>query len=374
MSRIQPSNGVLTSLEAALAELLDGLVAVAPISVPLEQARGRIGAETAALVHPLPERNRAAIDGWALRSLDIAGASPYSPVPLMNAPAWVEAGEALADGCDCVLKADLVELIGPIAQAFTDAIPGEGIRRAGEDIAAGRPVVIAGRQLCAADLLAARAAGAKTVAVRSPNVRLIDVAATDGSSLTAEFITELMKAAGACVSVEMAARDARSITETLSVHQCDMVVTVGGTGFGRFDATAEALSLRGALIAHGIALRPGCTAAIGKLGAVAIIALPGAPDQAFAVYHALVQPILDRLTGLTARPTTARPLTRKISSAVGIAEIVLVRQEQSGWLPIGVGDLSLDHLRMADAWLLIAGDSEGHAAGMPVEAFLLRMN
>jgi molybdopterin molybdotransferase len=373
MSRTQPSNRTLTSLESALAELLDGLVPVALTSVPLAQARGRIAAEMTALARPLPECNRAVIDGWALRSLDLTGASPYSPVPLMNAPVWAEAGDALPDGCDCVLEADLVECAGPVAQAVADAIPGEGTRRSGEDIAAGRPATIAGRPLSATDLLAARAAGFERVAVRSPNVRLIDVAAIDGNLLTVEFIAELLQATGARVSVETAARDARSITDTLDAHPCDLIVTVGGTGFGRSDATAEALTMRGALIAHGIALRPGRTAAIGKLGALPIIALPGAPDQALAAYNALLQPVLDRLIGRTGRSGTVLPLARKISSAVGMTEIALLRQEKSAWIPLGVGDLSLDHLRMADAWLAIAGNCEGYAAGMPVEAFPLRV-
>jgi molybdopterin biosynthesis enzyme len=372
MSRTQPSNGALTSLESALAELLDGLVAVAPISVPLEQACGRIAAETAVLERPLPLRGRATIDGWALRSLDLAGASSYSPVPLMSAPVWVEAGEVLPDGCDCVLKVDLVETTGPIAQAFTDAIPGEGIRRAGEDIAVGRPAVIAGRKLCPTDLLAARAAGLETVAVRVPHVRLIDVAASDGSLLTVQLVGELVEAAGARVSVETAGRDAKSIAEALAAHQCDLIVTIGGTGLGRSDATAQALSMRSALIAHGIALRPGHTAALGRLDATSVVALPGAPDQAFAVYHALVQPTLDRLMDRTGRRGTMLPLARKISSTVGIAEIALVRQEQATWLPLGVGDLSLDHLRLADAFVVIASGSEGYAAEAPVEAFLLR--
>jgi molybdopterin biosynthesis enzyme len=372
MSRTQPSNGALTSLESALADLLDGLVAVAPMSVPLEQARGRIAAETAMLERPLPLLSRATIDGWALRSLDLAGASSYTPVPLMDAPAWVEAGDELPEGCDCVLKADLVETAGPIAQAFSDAIPGEGIRRTGEDIAAGRPVVVPGRRLCATDLLAARAAGFEKVAVRVPHVRLIDVAAADGSLLTVQLITELLEAAGARVSLETAGRSAESIAGTLGAHQCDLIVTVGGTGGGRTDATAQALSMRSALIAHGIALRPGHTAAIGKQGATPLVALPGAPDQAFAVYHALVRPVLDRLTDRAHGSGTVLPLARKISSTVGIAEVALVRREQSAWLPLGVGDLSLDHLRLADALVVVASGSEGYAAEALVEAFLLR--
>ena len=75
------------------------------------------------------------------------------------------------------------------------------------------------------------------------------------------------------------------------------LVTIGGTGVGRTDATIEALASRGALLAHGIALQPGRTAAIGRIAGRAAIALPGAPDQALAGWWTLVLPVLDRLSG-----------------------------------------------------------------------------
>jgi molybdopterin biosynthesis enzyme len=372
MNRTQPSNGALTSLESALAGLLEGLVAVAPISVPLGEAAGLVAAEMPAVAAPLPAYNRATIDGWALRSLDLAGASSYSPVPLSGAPEWVETGDPLPESCDCVIEADLVECHGPLAQALAEAVPGEGVRRAGEEVAAGRPSVISGRSLSAADLLVARAVGLDKIAVRSPRLRLIDVASNDGSTLTASLVAELAGAAGARVTTATISREAEAIAKILDAAPCDLIVLIGGTGFGRTDATIAALSMRGALIAHGIALQPGRTAATGRLAATPIVALPGAPDQAFSAYHMLVQPLLDRLCGRLARPGAVLPLARKISSGIGLTEIALVRQEQSGWLPLAVGALSLDHIRMADAWLAIPGGSEGYPAGMPVEAFPLR--
>jgi molybdopterin biosynthesis enzyme len=371
MSRTQPSSGALTSLESALADLLDGVVAVAPISVPLADSGGRIAAETQALTAPLPAHNIAALDGWALRSLDLVGASAYSPVPLADAPAWVEAGEALPDGCDCVLEAVLVEQIGPLAQALAEAIPGEGVRRAGEEMAAGSPLVVPGRPLSPADCLALRATGCDTVMVRSPRLRLIDVAAVDGSSLTTQFIAELARADGASVTVEKCARDPQSIAHALEAASSDLIVLIGGTGEGRTDATAQALAACDALIAHGIALRPGQTAAIGKLKNMAVVALPGLPGHALSAYLLLVQPLLDRLSGRLARSGVTLPLSRKISSSIGVAEIALLRREASAWQVLAVGDLPLDHIRSADAWLAIAGDSEGHAAGTKVEAFPL---
>jgi molybdopterin biosynthesis enzyme len=129
---------------------------------------------------------------------------------------------------------------------------------------------------------------------------------------------------------------------------------------------------RGALFAHGIALQPGRTAAVGKLGAVPVVALPGLPGHALSAYLLLVRPLLDRLSGRLARHGTVLPLSRKVSSSIGVAEIVLLKREASAWQVLAVGDLSLSTLRHADAWLAIAGDSEGHAAGKPVEAFPLR--
>ena len=104
-----------------------------------------------------------------------------------------------------------------------------------------------------------------------------------------------------------------------------MIVTVGGTGVGRTDATVEALMTSGRLIAHGIALQPGRTTALGKIDNTPVVALAGAPDQALAAWWTLVLPVLDRLSGHL-QHTKTLPLARKISSSVGIAEIALLER------------------------------------------------
>ncbi|WP_353645264.1 molybdopterin-binding protein [Mesorhizobium sp. WSM2239] len=374
MMRMQPSIGALTSLEAALGALLDGLAPVAPSFLPLDRALGRVGAAMPLLAHPQPSRDTAKADGWACRALDLAGASSYSPLPLTAVPVWVEAGDAMPEGCDCVLDADLIDSSGPMPQVFAEAVPGQGVRRTGEDMEAGRPLIIAGQRLSAADLLAARSVGTSEIAVRAPDVRVIDVAAPAGETLTAHFIADSTRASGATVGdIETVARDASSLAEALKSAAGDLIIMIGGTGGGRADVTAEALAARGALIAHNIALQPGRTAAIGRLDAVPIIALPGAPDQASAAFLALVQPVIDRLSGRSARRDIVLPLARKISSAVGLAEVVLLKQEQDRWAPLAIGDFSLEAMRSADAWLAVPGGSEGYAAGTPVRAFLLHV-
>ncbi|MEA2887516.1 MAG: molybdopterin molybdotransferase [Bradyrhizobium sp.] len=367
--RLPPS---LTSLDALLGTLLAGIAPVAPIELPLAEAPGCIAAGLPPL-KALPAFDIATVDGWAFRSRDLVGASSYSPLPLAVLPVWVETGERMPDGCDCVIDPDLIEQTGALFQVSAEAIPGQGVRRTGGDIAEGSPLIVAGRRIHALDLLTARAAGRDTMAVRRPRLRLINVPATAGTAVTTQLIAESAGAAGAeIIRVEAGGRDARSIAMALDTEPCDLFVTVGGTGIGRSDATIEALASRGELLAHGIALRPGRTAAIGRLARYPVIALPGAPDQALAAWWTLALPALDRLSGREKRRTKTLSLARKIASSVGIAEIVLLKKADGAWMPLATGDLSLETIARADAWLAVPGSSEGYAAGTPLDAYMLR--
>jgi molybdopterin molybdotransferase len=362
----------LTSLDATLAALLEGIEPVAPVELPLTEALGCIAAELPPL-NALPAFDMAAVDGWAFRSRDLVGASSYSPLPLTGSPVWVEAGDRIPKGCDCVIDPDLVEQTGGLFQVSAEAIPGQGVRRSGGDISEGSSLILAGRKLRALDLLTVRAAGLDTIAVRRPRLRLIDIPAIAGTTMTAQLIVESARVTGAeIIRVEAGGRDAKSIATAFDAEPCDLLVTVGGTGVGRTDATIEALASPGELLAHGIALRPGRTAAIGRIVGCPVIALPGAPDQALAAWWTLALPVLDRLSGREKRPMTTFPLARKIASSVGIAEIVLLRKVDDAWMPLATGDLSLETIARADAWLAVPGSSEGYAAGTPVSAYMLR--
>jgi molybdopterin molybdotransferase len=372
MNTTQRMPAALTPLEAARAALLDGLKPVAPRDVPPAEALGCIAADMPP-VKALPAFDMAAVDGWAFRSRELVGASSYSPLAQAGPPLWVEAGDRMPEGCDCVIDPDLAEQTGGLFQVSAEAIPGQGVRRIGGDIAEGSSFIVAGRRIRALDLLTARAVGLDRVAVRRPRLRLINIPATAGKPVTAQLIAESAGATGAeIICVEAGGRDARSIATAFDVGPCDLIATVGGTGVGRTDATIETLASRGALLAHGIALQPGRTAAIGRIAENPVIALPGAPAQALAGWWTLVLPVLDRLSGREKRRTTPLPLARKIASSVGIAEIVLLKNIDGAWMPLATGDLSLETIAGADAWLAVPGGSEGYSAGTPVDAYMLR--
>jgi molybdopterin molybdotransferase len=361
----------LTPLDVALAALLQDLAPAAPIEIPLNEALGCIAAEMPPL-NAHPRHDVAATDGWALRARDLVGASSYSPLPLTTLPVWVEAGDAIPDACDCVIDSDAVDQAGPLVQVLAEAIPGQGVRRAGSAIAAGTVVVEAGRRVLPRGLLMARAAGMARLLVRRPRLSVVNIPAT-GGAVTAQLIAESARKAGAAVvCVEANGRDPESIGKALEADGCDLLLTVGGSGVGRTDATVTALAQRGKVIAHGIALQPGRTSAIGRIGKTPVVALPGAPDQAFAAWWTLALPVLDRLSGRRARKTLKLPLARKVASGVGIAELVLLERKQGLWVPLAVGDLSLETIARAEAWLAVPGGSEGFAAGAPVDAYMLR--
>jgi molybdopterin molybdotransferase len=345
----------LTPLDVALAALLRDLKPVA--------TREDAGSDAPpwvfdAMPEPKawPPHDVASADGWALRASDLVGASSFTPVPLVRQPAWVEAGDSIPDGCDCVVDEDSIDLTGPIAQALSEAIPGQGVRRKGGEIAdAGRIVG------------AWRPSGLRHAGLQ---VRVVNI---PGGTITAKLIARGLREAGIEITfAEAAARDAASVAGLLDGGGCDLLITIGGSGVGRTDAAVIALAGRGEVIAHGLALQPGRTAAVGRIGRTPVIALPGAPDQALAVWWALVLPVLDRLSGRQTRPNVTLRLARKIASSVGIAEIVLLERQADSWMPLATGDLPLAAIARADSWLLVPGGSEGYAAGTQVNAYMLR--
>jgi molybdopterin molybdotransferase len=369
VQRLKPT---LAPLDVALAALLHGLEPVVPVELPLADALGCVAADMPPLkAHP--PYDIAAADGWALRARELVGASSYSPLPLPKSPVWVEAGDAIPDGCDCVVDSDSVDQTGPIVQVLAEAIPGQGVRRIGGDFAEGSVVIAAGRRIRPLDLLIARTAGLERLNVRRPRLRIVNIPATSGHAVTAQLIAEYARAAGAdMIFTEATARDAASIAGALDTASCDLLVTTGGSGVGRTDAAVIALAERGEVVAHGIALRPGRTSAVGRLGKILVIALPGAPDQALAAWWTLALPVLDRLSARRPRQPVTLPLARKIASSVGIAEIVLLERSDDVWTPLAVGDMPLTTIARSDAWLAVPAGSEGFAAGTPVDAYMLR--
>ncbi len=320
----------LTALSDAQAVLLAMLAPVAPQGVACAQAIGLIAAEDLRVGTAQPPRAMALRAGYALRAEELAGASSFAPAFLSLAPQRVAPGDALPDGCDCVLEADALDLSGPMPQVFVESWPGENVRRAGEDLASGTLLIAQGHLIEARHALVAARAGLTNLPVRQPRIALLGVADD----------------VHAFIAYGLLAHGAAHVT-----GDADLVLALGG-------APADAV-----LSVRHLALEPGRDGAIGRIAGTPLIVLPRQPDQAFAGFHALVRPALDRLGARMPPPLVSLPLATKIASRVGVAELGLLKAQGNVFRPLAVGDCPLAALADATHVALMAEHSEGHAAG-----------
>jgi molybdopterin molybdotransferase len=362
----------LIPVHQALARLLGFVSPAGAQRVRVGETVGKVLAAPLIAAHAVPPVPVALRDGWAVAATDVIGASSYSPVLMSEAPTWVEVGLAMPTGTDLVLPLDGLSLEGGAAEIVASGAPGEGVRRRGEDIAAGSILRDAGEEVRPYDIALASCAGIEWCEIHEVRVRLLSPP-SGGAAASGELARRFFHAAGATVDfLPLLSRDAKAIAETLQEPGAELIVVIGGTGLGRADHAAEALGQAGTLMVHGLAMRPGETSGCGLVGQVPTILVPGRPEAALAAMLLLARPCLDRLMGITKRlPQVAGRLTRKVSSAVGITEIVLLRRSEAGLEPLAVGDITLAAIAAADAWSAVPPDSEGFAAGETVEAFLL---
>jgi molybdopterin molybdotransferase len=350
----------LTPLADVLARL-DALVEpVAPRSVDLSAARGRILAEDIVIASPIPPTARALRDGWAVASDLTIDASGYAPAPLPFA-LRLDVGEPLPDGADAVAPLDAVAIRDGAAHALAPVGPGEGVLPAAADGAPGATFLPAGRPVGAVEIALLTAIGVAAVSVCAPRLRLVRTGPAGDPVIDAavRYLADAVESQGG-VAVIAAQED---LAQALAAADVDAIIVVGGTGCGRRDVTVRTLASVGAVLVHGVALLPGETTALGTVGARPVLALPGRLDAALAVWHVLGRAMLARLGGTqeTLSVRTAR-LTHKLSSPVGLSELVPVRCEGLAATPIASGYVPLPALAQANGWVLIGAESEGYPA------------
>ena len=362
LSRLMPLSEVLERV-AAIAH------AVAPRVVEIGKARGRVLAADVTVDKPLPPRAIALIDGWAVASDSVGDASPYAPVPLTPAPQFVETGAALPPGTDAVLPPDAVAMRGALAEALAAAAPGEGVLAAGADIDLRKPLRRAGEKLRAVDIAILRAAGIAEVSVREPRLGVVCATLADGATdPIGPLIAAAIDAAGGVARVVRTDGKGEALERALKEEGFDAVLAIGGTGAGPRDVSVRTLARLGRLDVHGIALRPGETAALGAVDGRPVLLLPGRLDAALAVWLAVGRGLVARLSGLHHEEHgRSMTLTRKVVSTIGLAEIVPVATCESGVEPLASGYFPLQALARAEGWIMIEPDSEGYAAGSSVE-------
>ena len=342
--------GGMQALEDYVAGLLADLEPLPAVVLPLAEAHGLVLAEDVPAALPVPPWTNSAMDGYAVRAADAAKADrspvvlpvggdvPAGAVPAPLAPGTAQrimTGAMLPEGADAVVRVeDTDQAPGPRPLPEQVEIrvaprPGLNVRRAGEDVGLGDPVLGAGAVLSAAALSALASAGASSVravprarvAVVSTGAELVDPGAApptgsipdSNSVLLAGLVVEH---GAALASVSRSADTAASLAGVLTAAAAgaDLVVTSGGVSAGAFDpltmlagdqaaldqdrAAGAAIRLRFARVA----MQPGKPQGHGTVRAddgreVPLIALPGNPVSVLVSFRTIVAPALARLMG-----------------------------------------------------------------------------
>jgi molybdopterin molybdotransferase len=352
-----------------LAEIMARIETVAPVAARNMEPAAAIGGTLAANVAAAADCPPAAVatrDGWAVASELLTDAGPYAPMPLSPPPDWVETGDAMPAGTDAVFPLDAVTVTKTGAEAHASVVAGEGVMPAGGDVPKGAILRRAGERVRSSDVAILRTATVQSVLFRMPRVKIFcaSVATRSKADTISPILARMIEAEGGIAEVAQAA----SLESALLDRNCDAIVTIGGTGSGRRDASVKTLARIGKVDIHGFGIAPGETAAFGSANSRPVLMLPGRLDAALAAFLVVGGALMARLAGWSAHDLAIQAaLVRKITSTVGLAEVVLVRRADGGVEPLASGAWSWQALARADGWILVPPASEGFAAGAAVE-------
>ncbi len=318
--------------DRTVAEHLTQVLAIArplpPAVVALSDAVGLVAAADVASRVDLPGFENSAMDGYAVRAADVTRASPGSPVRLAvvadiaagDAPsravgpgeaARIMTGAMVPAGADTIVKVEDTDAGMPFVSVLAATPLGTSIRRRGEDLPQGGPVVAAGTVLTPRHVGLLAAAGHAEVAVRPrPKVAVVSTGAelvAPGNPLApgqihdsnSHLLAAAVTAAGAHTAYRGSIGDhpdeVRDLLDRLAAD-VDVIVTSGGVSMGVHDVVKAVLRERGEVDVVTVAMQPGKQQGIGRLGhrGVPFFGLPGNPVSAFASFEVFVRPLLRR--------------------------------------------------------------------------------
>ncbi|WP_291566311.1 molybdopterin biosynthesis protein [Bradyrhizobium sp.] len=360
----------------------------------------------------VPPFDRSNVDGFAVRSADLASASEASPVrfvlndevigcgtapsrPVLSGTATsISTGGPLPRGADAIV---MVEHTHPVGISAIDirraASPGQFVSYAGSDIARGEAVLRAGTVIGSREIGMCAACGiAQVSVVRRPRVAVIstgDELVQPGEMLRPAAIYDtngaIVSAAihengGEAVFLGAIADDEQQLEAAMrkALATSDMLVLSGGTSKGAGDVSHRIIARLGkpGIIAHGVALKPGKPLCLAVCDGKPVVILPGFPTSAMFTFHDMIVPVLRRMAGLPPRSdakVTAKVPVR-IASELGRTEFVMVSlvDGTEGLIayPSGKGSGAITSFAQADGFLKIDALADQMAAGSEAEVTL----
>ncbi len=397
------------SVEDARGTLLEGLRRLPGQDVALSAALGRVLARDVCARTDLPGTDNSAMDGYAVVSAEIAGATAAAPVRLAlgaesraghRAPdhrsgtaTLIATGAPIPRGADAVVPLEQTERGGGDVLFAAGAAPGRHIRRRGEDVAAGTVVMAAGRRLRSVDVGVCAAAGMALVHVaRRPRVALL----SSGDELvepgtvpqphqvtdvnTAMLSAAVEEAGGVPVAIGVVGDDRAAVARALESARdaADLVVSSAGVSMGGHDHVRDRVAELGSVSLWTVAMRPGKPLVIGRVGDTPFVGLPGNPVSSAVTFLLFARAAILALQGASRLLPPALPvvLGEAFEKPAHLETYLRVRLERDeGGLVArssgGQGSAMMHGLGTADALLVLPGGRSVFPAGAPATALQL---
>lgn len=405
----------LLPVDEALARVLDAVRPLPPVERPLLETLGAVIAETIVAPASLPPFTNSAMDGYALRSRDTAGAAPGRPVSLTvvgtvaagdeprvelmaGQSMRIMTGAPLPPGADAVVRFEEIdESDASTVRVHRPIRAHEQVRFAGEDVRPGDPVVVAGTVvnpaviglLAALGVPAARVHRQPRVAILSTGNEIVPVDSEAGPGRVHDsnsaMLAALVTRAGGLPCALGVTRDTMddlrgALRRAVAEVAPDLIVTSGGVSVGNYDLVKQALQAEGRIALWQVRMKPGKPLAFGEVGGVPLLGLPGNPAAAAISFLQFGWPAIRRLLGhiAVALPTVGACVTEEIANPGGRRHYVRARlgQADDGRIvatPVpqaGAGILS--SLATADGLLVVPEDQTHVPAGSCLTAQVLR--
>jgi molybdopterin molybdotransferase len=402
----------LTPVDAHLQRILATVQPLSSLDLTLADAHGCILDEDVAAGFPLPPFDNSAMDGYAVRSSDVALASPQHPavLPVVGDIAAgtttaysvqpglcvrIMTGAPMPPGADAVVPIEHTD--GGVAQvAISVPAPvGQHVRPAGGDATVGSQVLARGTHLGATQVGLLAAVGHDRVRVR-PRPRIVVLSTGSelvdpGSPLSygkiydsnSTLLTAAAREAGAIAfRVGIVPDDPGLLLNTLEdqLIRADVVVTSGGVSVGAYDVVKEVLTRVGTVQFDKVAMQPGMPQGFGTIGPdeTPFFGLPGNPVSSYVSFEVFVRPALRRMTGVEplTRPIVRARLAEPLRSPPGKRSYLRawLSVEQGAYVvrPVGGGGSHLiAALAASNALIVVPEDVEAIPAEAPVSVIQL---
>ncbi len=362
--------------------------------VRVQDALGRITSEAVYAHICAPHYNASAMDGIALKASITFGATETTPLTLKEGDyVVVDTGDPLPKGCDAVVMVeDVVEEDGQ-KKLYAATAPWSNVRQIGEDICAGDMILTAHSEVTPAAMGAMLAGGVMELNVFArPLVGIIPTGdeivlpcADPGEGDILEFnstiFTGMLTKWGAQCKTYPIVKDKLALIEQAieqALTECDLVIVNAGSSAGREDYTSTAIAHLGEVYVHGIAIKPGKPAILGKCKGKPVIGVPGYPVSGIIVLEQIIAPIVAQLCGgqMAQRQKVDAVLARRMNSSLKYEEFVRTRLGCVGGkmtaVPLNRGAGVVTSFVKADGIIRVPQDREGYEAGETVQVELLR--